>query len=402
MKKHSIIRLAVILTLVAAAAIWFISSATSAGGFLNKGGETAFVTTGVTVDFDPDSGEAVYTPGSDGFYFATKDGARFITAADKQLMTEPYTMQNPVLFGAGDVMGVVEASGYDAYIYNTEGLMYAKHYENPIVNFSVTEQGYSCVVTKNGDDYESFVYNHGGAAIGHQEDTERIILSTAISNDGRIWAVSYLDISGAEYNSYITFGYLKKSEAQGYSDGIYGTLRGENGELNNQYFSMIRFMNGNNLIVVSDKAVFCVDAASPAQAKWIMPLDNELDQAAFYEGYAAFALGRARQGVPVEPAGRVILLNMNGERIFERDMGDRVTSLHIGGPGLIVGQDLSFTALGYKNQVLWEYNAPFDTRDIQFLDSAERTVIRTGTDVSIMKLTKIKEPEAAENNQGDE
>jgi hypothetical protein len=264
----------------------------------------------------------------------------------------------------------------------------------------VTEKGYSCVVTKSGDNYESFVYNHGGAMIHRREDAERIIFSASISADGRILAISYLDISGAEYNSYITLAYLTKSEAQGHSDGIYATLRGENGELNNQYFGMIRFMNGNNLIVVSEKSVFCIDAADPDEPKWIIQLDNELDQMAFYKDYIALALGRAVRGVPGEAAGKIVLLNLKGERLFEREMGNSVTSLHMSEPGIVVGMDRAFTALGFKNQVLWEYEAAFDTRGIVFLDSAERIILRTGTDLSVMRLTRIKGAADAEEPSG--
>lgn len=397
MKKHRPLKIILVVMLAAALALYLINDFIGGQGLFVKGvtgGYMVFVPTGVTIEFDRNSGAAFHCPGGKGFFFATRDGVRYITDDGKTQMAESYTMQNPILFGDGQITGVVEPSGYDAYIFNTQGLIYTHHFNNPIVNFTVNPMGYSCVVTKKDDEYESFVYNQNGALLQRSLSTGVAVSAVDISSDGRIWAVAYLDFNGAHYNSYITFSYLNKSEAAGYNDSIFASLKGENvPELTDQYFSIIRFIDGNNLVVVTEKNVFCVNPSSASKPSWVMELDNELDALAFYGGNVAVAMGKGLINRTAEPLGRVVLLDKDGNRTLEIDYDEKVTSLLLSSNGLITGRRGKFTGLSLKGQELWTHEAVYDAKAMFFLDSSDKVILQTGSDASVMKLTKISRME---------
>lgn len=390
MKKHGKAKYIMLAVLAAAILLYTAAEFLTGGVFFREAAAEAqtLLSTGVSVQFDRVSGAAFYAcTGAKGFYFATKDGVSYITDDGRTLMNEAYSMQNPKLFGEGQFAAVAEPSGHFAYVFNPQGLLYYKQFEGQIVNLAINTLGYSSVVTKRNDKYEAFVYNASGVLIstGVFPETEIIVTSSDVSNDGRIWAISFLDISGAQMNSKITFSYLNKSESAGYTDNIFASINDDS----NRYFGIVKFMDENKLVVVADKEIFCVNPSSGSmKALWTFELNNEIDKLCFDTGRIAIAFGKGLLNKPAEPQGRVVLIDLDMNRLAEYDAGSRVTSLSLG-QAIIVGCERLFTAVSVKGVVLWEYTAVYDTRAMYFLDSTNKVLLQTGTEATVMKMTKV-------------
>jgi len=385
MKKYKALKISILLVFISGLAMYFI---------IEYGDRTpanmTFMTTGGIVEFDANSNAHFYAPGGRGYFFVTRDGIQYRMEDGTIHMNEAFTMQNPQIIARGNIVGVAEAGGFDLFVFNANGLMYRQNFHHPIINFTVNENGFSCVVTKRGDEYYSDTFNQNGQSIYHRkENPDLIVLTTAISRDNRILAISYLDISGVQYNSLITFIYLNASEGARYTDSIFASLRGENiSELKNQFFIIMRFMDGNNLVVFTEKSIFSISEAQPSRAAWVVPFNNEIAQLDFHGGNIALAKGRGLINMPSEPLGRVVLLNQQGERVWFYDTFQRVQSLHLSAHGAVIGNGRDFTAVSTRGQVLWDYEAEADVRGAFFMDANDKILLHTGTSAYVMRRVR--------------
>ena len=391
MKKSISVRVVLVIMVTAATALYFATEFTWGQGVFSRGdGIMTFIPTGTAIEFDSHSRAQFYAPGGRGFFFATRDGIGFISDDGRIQMAESISMQNPILLGEGQTVGVFEPRGLQAYIFNNRGLMYSLSFKNPIVTFAINARGYSATVTRRGDEYETFVYNPSGGRVIRWVASNVIVVSAAISPDGRILALGSLDLSGIQLNSILTFFYLNPREAAPYTNNIFASIRGESvPELNNQIFGIIRFMDGNNLVVVTERTVFAVSESQPSRPAWIIPLDNYLDAVYLRGSHVALAKGRGILNMQPEPMGRVVLLDLNGERIWKYDTGERVHSLAMNPHGTVIGRNRHFTAVDHRGQLLWNYETVFDSRGAIFLDSTSRILLHTGTDASVMRLVRV-------------
>lgn len=391
-ERRYTIHIVVGMMLAAAMALYFATEF-AGGQFLGRGeGILTFMPVGAHVEFDMASGARFHAPGGRGFFYVTRDAIRFVNDDGRIQMIEMFSVpkQDPLLVGEGGVVGVYDPGGHYVYIFNNRGLMHSQSFENPIVNFAINARGYSAIVTKRDNDYETFVYNPNGGRTWRRVDSEVMVLSVAISPDGRILAMGALDTGGVQANSIMTFFYLDQQEAAPYSDTIFASLRGENiPELNNQIFGIIRFLDGNNLVVITDRSVFGISEAQPSRPAWVMPLNNYPDAVAFHGSHVALAMGRGKLNRTAEPMGRVILLDTQGYRVWEYDTNERVQSLDLSPHGVVIGRGRRFTAINQRNQHLWDFEAVFDSRAVIFLDSAERILLQTGTDATVMRLVRV-------------
>jgi hypothetical protein len=393
MKKNKFVRVSLFIVVAAALAMYFIIEFADRLPFgLGSAASMTFMATGGIVEFDANSNAHFYAPGGRGYFFITKDGISFRNENGVALMSESFTMQNPQIITRGNIVGVAETGGFNFFVYNAGGLLYRKDYHHPIVNFTVNEQGLSCVVTKRGDDYYSFTYNQNGALIYERLESPGLIaISAAISRDGRILAMAYLDISGVQLNSIITFTYLNASEGARYTDFIYASLRGENiPELKNQFFGIMRFMDGNNLVVFTGGSVFSVSESQPSRPAWVITFNNYIDAVDFSGSHIALAKGRGLINMPSEPAGRIVLLNRDGERVWIYDTFQRVQNLRLSPHGAIIGDGRVFTAVNLRGQILWDYEAEYDAKGMQFMDTNDKILLNTGTTAQVMRRVRIR------------
>ena len=357
------------------------------------GGTMQFEQTGTIVRYDMDSRAQFHTyKDGGGFFSATKDGIRFIAGDGSEKMNSAYSMASPKLVGKGGVVGVAEPGGLSLYVFDKTGLLYVARPENPILHFSVAANGYACVVTQTGNDYDIFVYNDKGLVSlhGFHADTNVYPVAADVSNDGRILAVSYLDTNGAEINSRIVFSYINKSEAAAYaaSNGIYGGSEQNPDRL----IGVLRFMEGNQLIAVSDKDIVCYEADNGGRRKWSLTLGNMLDAICLTESnWFAVAYGSRNPNLPGEEPGLCRFYDLDGSPLGEFNAAGKVTQLSLGFSSAIVGSEHQLTALSQSGNTLWTYAATQDLLQVLFLENTNKVLIAGETQAEVLRRAKVRQ-----------
>ncbi|MCL2407061.1 MAG: DUF5711 family protein [Defluviitaleaceae bacterium] len=385
MLKKNWVKISVVMVFVASIILFFVME-----NLMGRDGDFVFMPMGDAVVFDVGAGASIHATGGRGFFVVTRNGITYRRDDGRVLMNESFNITNPIIQGAGEVVGVFGHGGYQVRVYNTRGLMYHLHLENPVINLSINPQGFISVVTRSGSVYESFLYDPQGRLVLSNRESTNIVIATAISPDGRIWAQAFLDISGLVRNSYISFRYIRREDGLRYTDSTFATVFGENiSELSGQFFGSLDFIDGNNLIVVTESSVFKLDMAQPSRPRWVIPFSNEVTAFTANGSYIAFAYGRGRLNMPEEPFGRVELYNLDGVRVFYHDTNARVTGLYMSQLGLIIGNGRFFTALDHIGEELWYFEADADAREAVFMDNAGKIVLHTNSRATVLRRVRI-------------
>ena len=320
-----------------------------------------------------------------GFYYVNKDGIKYITDSGDTKMHYMYSMTSPIMRVSNEIVAVSEQRSNRIYVFNINGLMYEKQLKNPLISFSVDPSGICSIITQNEDDYIISVFNKNGDII-HENvfpSNQVFAVMTSISNDGRILAVLYYDISGVEICSKITFYYLVKSEAIDYQNSIFGGNESYDGET----IWDMRFMNDNKLITISDKSISCIDTDSKCQKIWNIKLNNKLD--AIYvdpAGYIALAYGDGFLNTEPEPVGFVRIYNADLTATAEFQSRSRVTYLSgsAAQSAVIIGSGRHYDAIKTSGDVLWEYESLKDLKQTLFLGDAYKILTAGETRAEIL------------------
>lgn len=379
--------------------ILFISMAVSIGVYImiekdsatptNSNLSNEFIKIATPIKFENGSDPQIYSDGTNGFYFCTKDGLKFYSSSGQFKWDSVFNMSQPIIVGNKQFVAISEFKGKSLYVYNSvKGIRYSKTFDYPVLSFSINANGYSSVILQNQEDYEIIVYNNEGTALYIRQHQDRNVfpLAAAISNDNKIVAMSFLDIN-SNISSKLLFAYT--DSPRGFTDSIFGGK-----PFINQIVSSLGFSEDNSLITISEEEInkITFDTSSLVDVKWTHTLSNELDEFGFLgsKGFV-LALGKPILNRESENLGTIKIYNFNLDEIGHFPLDKSVTNISTGHNSVIIGSRRSYYALNKNGKLLWNYNSTSDLRYIGFLDNTNTILVATNTEVQILKLSKGKE-----------
>lgn len=336
-------------------------------------------------------------------YYCTKDGIQMINLNGETVWSSTYTMQTPYMTYDGPVVGVCEQGSKALRVYNQSGEMYTIEGDQNITSFAVNSSGYSSVITKTEAGHAVSVYDSAGER--RLQNLTPLAngtpIATDLSSDNRIVAVSYLYTGDIKMESRVLFYYINQEDSQDIesADKMFASFIGQN-----QIIAIVRFMEGNNVVTVSESEIFCVeiegDSANKYTEKWSMALKNEIQAIDFPENkYVAVAYGEPFiNSAEPEKENTVKWYALTGGKVNEFYSEKAVDSIVSDYGATIIGAGRSFKAVNNKGGLIWEYNAIRDVNEIRFLDGTSKVLFVTPTEISVMNIRKkITQNEEAES-----
>ena len=330
----------------------------------------------------------VYTNGNKYFYLSTKDGVKYVSSAGAVKWDVTYSMTDPVLKGRGEYAAVCDNKGHAFYMLGPSGPLYDKKYDHPILFFTVNARGDACILLSEDGEYRLIVQNVSGDAILEyvHADLNNIPLCADVAEDGRIAAVSFLDIGGIRLSSRIVFMYTSE-EGKNYSRTFIGGV-----ECPDLFVAYVYFMAGNKLLYLSESeiAVINVESADGASITRRMALNNKLD-AFTLMGYKGFALsyGEALNGRrDAAPEGGLEIFNMDLNPTGGYG-GEKIAYLSGTADCLIAVDGRNCKAFNAKGALLWEYTSLAEAKKFMILEAnANNFILMTNTGASVIRRSK--------------
>ena len=383
-KRRPVVLIIIIAALISAAAYYMYAENAYAPGAREA---SVFTETEVRFPLSFEDMANVYANGGKAFYLSTKDGVKHITSTGAVKWDLTYSMLDPTMKGRGEYAAVSDNKGYVFYMLGPNGPMYEKKYDTQILFFTVNARGDAGVILQEESDYRMFVYNAAGETIleyVHADDSN-IPLCMDVSEDGRIAAVSLMDINGIKLSSRVVFFYTAE-EGKNYSRTLIGGV-----ECPDLFVAYIYFMAGNKLLYIAEEEIACVDVESQsgAHVAWRLPLSNRLDAFALMGGKGfAVAYGDAMQGKrEYASVGTVEIYNMEMTLTGGHEFDDRVTYMSGAPDYLIAAEGRRYTAFSAKGASLWEYTALQETKRFMFLEGGGTgsMVLQTNTSATVIR-----------------
>lgn len=345
----------------------------------------------MAVDISSKASMAVF---GEEFLLCTKDGVKYFIGMGAQKWNDTFNMTSPVMVQEGDYIAVGDMGGKMVRVYNREGLQYELQAEGSPMQFAVNEKGYLSLITKNNAAYHIYIYNAKGSLLKErvEESSGVYPLCADISDDCRVFAVSYLDTTDLSPVGKICFFYIGQEDSETHTDSMFAGV-----EKTDEIIPVIHYRKGDILAAVSDKGVYGID--TDGVEVWSYPLENTVDQAAFgNKEYIVLAFGDSVANKDGRAKGTVCWLDGNGKERASYESGDTVTYLYAGEKGVSIGNDRVYTGLTHSGSESWNYTAISDLTDLMPMEKLNRAMLVAKEEVAIMELKKAEDQPAAEEN----
>ena len=333
--------------------------------FINRGRDVDMTESNVLVsrDYELSSKADFYTCGSNIFY-ATKDSLRLMDQKGKEAWVDSFTMISPVMLGDKNTVAIAEKNGNNIRVYNESGFIYNVTFNEPVAR-------------------------------------DGIPTAMDISDDGRMFAVSFMNINNIKLQSNILFYYIDNAEANGVesSNGMYTSVVCED-----CMPFMLKFTPDNKCVaLMDDRAVFIDPAESGETQKLEVSLGNSIGYACVNgDGTVAIALGEPLLNAAEQLEKNTVLwYNSNGDKVNEYKAERDITGLFYGDDITVIAMDRYFEAYKTKGGSVWQYTALQDTTKVLAYNGNDKMLAVTPVRAVLAKVGKGNNLiETATNAQG--
>ena len=320
------------------------------------------------------------------FLLCTKDGVKYYTSMGAQKWSDTFSMTSPTLVQEGDFVAVGDMGGKTVRVYNKEGMVYDLQAEGSPVQFALNETGYLSLITKNDSSYRICVYNQKGKLLKERVEESKGIypLSSDVSDDSKVFAVSYLDTTDISPIGRVLLFYINAEDGENFTDSMFAAV-----EKTDEIIPVISYRKNGTLAVISDQAVYGV--GSDGGELWDYPLENTIDQAALgNKDYIVLALGDGVANKDGREKGTVCWLDNSGNEKGSFASGESVTYLLAAEKGIVVGNERDYTGVTYSGNENWNYTAITDLNDLIPMEKLNRVMTVGKDQIAVYDMKKGK------------
>ena len=317
------------------------------------------------------------------FLLCTKDGVKYFASMGDGKWSDTFNMTSPVMVQEGDYVAVGDMGGKTVRVYDRSGMLYDLQADGSPVQFALNESGYLSLITKNEDTYRIRIYNTKGTLLKERVEESNGVypLCSDVSDDSRVFAVSYLDTTDISPIGRVVMFYIDAEESENHTDSMFAAV-----EKTDEIIPVIGYMEKGVLAAISDLNVYGI--GSDGAEQWSYPLENTIDQA---------ALGDSVANKEGREKGTVCWLDGSGKEKASFESGESVTYLQAVKKGIVVGNDRKYTGVSYGGNEDWSYNATGDLTDLIPMDKLNIVMTVGKEQVSIFDMHKAQSMEPGES-----
>lgn len=333
------------------------------------------------------SGGALFATQGKRFLMCTKDGARYMNGMGDQKWNDTFTMTAPELIEEGNYYAIGDLSGKSVKVYNETGLLYTAQNTGNVLYFALNRNGYLGVITKEKEIYTVMVYDSEGTQLTGRQEGEKGVypLSMDISDDNRVFAISYLDTTDVEPIGKVNFFFVNESEGKNFTESMFsGVIK------NNELIAKVFYLDNGNLAMVSDKALYGV--ASNGEERWAIELTNHISYIGIEKKkYIVAAYGGAISGRDSKKQGYISWINGDGKEIASFQAKDAVTYLNCNNTGTVIGCNKTYYGFKIGGRAFWEYTATKDMIDVLLMENVNHVLFVTNNSAVIVNMDAVSQ-----------
>ena len=320
------------------------------------------------------------------FLLCTKDGVKYFTSMGDAKWSDTFNMTSPVMTQEGDYVAVGDMGGKTVRVYDRNGMLYDLQAEGSPVQFGLNESGYLSLITRNEKTYRVRVYNTKGTLLKERVEESNGVypLCSDISDDSKVFAVSYLDTTDISPISRVVLFYIDAEESENHTDSMFAAV-----EKTDEIIPVIGYMKKGVLAAVSDANVYGI--GSDGAELWAYPLENTIDQASLaHKEYMVLAFGDSVADKDGREKGTVCWLDAGGKEKATYEAGESVTYLQSAEKGVVIGTDRRYTGLSHGGNETWQYTATGDLSELIPMGKLNIVMTVGKEQISVFDMTKAE------------
>ena len=369
-----------VIAVVAAAVIYFLNSGLGASGKV--------------ISYGADSKTAFRTYGNEALMY-TKDGAVYYGNSWEAKWTDSYYIAAPIALERGEYTALYETDGRNIRVYDKNGLVNSIQTSDTIVRVALAENGYVGVIS-GGSTYMVSVYNTSGKLIFQrvEVDTGVYPVCCAISPDGKIIAISYMDTTGVEVESKIGMFYIDADMGAEYADSMFSAIKKED-EIVFENF----FMSERSLITVSDRNICAISSAGTESAS--SEVTNEITGVGLCSGKVVLVYGDELPDKEGTEQGTVVFAGANGSLAYGDSIGSEPDYFYCSEKGIVLGSGTDYYGIGKTGAIEWKINAGLGVTNIYPASNINKCIYvsRTWSVLDDMRSFEVAEYDGSQTVQ---
>lgn len=333
------------------------------------------------------SGGTLFSTKGKKFLMCTKDGVKYMNSMGDQKWNDTFTMTAPTLIEEGHYWAVGDLSGKIVKVYNEDGALYSVQNTGNILYFALNRNGYLGVITKEKEIYTVMIYNSEGTQLTGRQEGEKGVypFSLDISDDNRVFTISYLDTTDVEPVGRVNFFFVNESEGKNFTESMFSAIIKEN-----ELIPKVFYLDSGNLIALSDRALYGI--GSDGKERWNIELTNHIDYIGVEKKkYIVVAYGAAISGQNSRKAGNVSWINSDGKEIINFQAKDGITYLNCNNTGTVLGCNKTYYGLKIGGRPFWEYTATKDMTDVLLMENVNNVLFVTNDNAFMLNMDTVSQ-----------
>lgn len=186
------------------------------------------------------------------FIVYNSDGIKCVNTKGEQIWNEAFQMQKPLVDMGKNIVAVADYNGSTIYLMDDKNVLGKIDTGLPIRKFKAASSGYVMAVLDNTNNTPIYVYDTQGTEMLYFNTTMKgygYPLEIALSNNGVLGAVSYLNVDKGSF--YSTVGFYNFGEVgQNYQDSLMSSYTYQDAIV-----PEIRFSSNDKAVAVADNRI---------------------------------------------------------------------------------------------------------------------------------------------------
>ncbi len=336
-----------------------------------------FESDGTILNYDFDNCQGVFETGDGNLFFCAKNYVKFLNHNSDEKWSIDVNFSEPVISHDKKFLAMSDMKTNSIFVYSDKGELYSIKDENKLLAFCVNSSGYCSSISKDNSTYKINVYNPSGDKILTYVHSEENVfpVNTAVSPDGKILAISYIDTNNINIDSKITFMYTNQND-------IFASVQKKD-----NFACGLNFLSNHDIIIVSDDNITCeYFTQNNLNEKWNLDFEKKLDAIDFNNDFIAVKLIADKSGK--DSQSNIKFYNMSGKNIGEFKSDEQYNYFKVSAKNncVMLGSMNDFIAVNTNGKILWEYNAQGEQKFAAFLDKPNKILFVSSTKAYIVNV----------------
>lgn len=262
-----------------------------------------------------------YIEYASGILEYSRDGIAMLTKEGEEIWNQPCQMSNPIAAVCKEAAVVADQGGTNVYVFQKDGLKGELQTTRPIEKVSVSAQGIVAAILQDEENPRVMCYDaKGNILVEHKASFANTgyPVAIALSQDGKVMAVSYLYAQGNGVASKVAF-YHFKGTGTGKED-----YQVAQKEYSDTVIPTAAFLDKDTSLFVTDQSFIIYEGLEEPKEKMVIEIDKEIQSVAYDEKHIAFILKNSG-----ETGYELRMYRFNGKQVMSVSVEGEYTDIKV-------------------------------------------------------------------------